>query len=180
MTGRLLNFKTIFKEIINFFEKASISYALIGAFALKAYGFVRATGDIDFIVTLTDQKKIIDYLESLGYETLHRSSGFSNHLHPIAGLGRIDFVYAAGQTAQKIFQDARRHEVLDGVALPVASPEHLAALKIFALKNNPDRTFQEMADLQFLIRLPGVDKETMKACFQKYDLLDKFDALYNT
>jgi len=172
-----LNFKTIFKEIVHFLENASISYALIGAFALKAYGYVRATGDVDFIVNATDQEKIIHYLESLGYETLHQSAGFSNHLHPIANLGRIDFVYVSGETSTKIFQDARRIPVFSDLSLPVASPGHLAALKIFALKNNPDRTFQEMADLEFLISLPDVDMETIKTYFEKYDQMDKFNEL---
>jgi hypothetical protein len=172
-----LNFKTIFKDILRFFEKASIPHALIGAFALKAYGYVRATGDIDFIVDAAAQEKIIPYLESLGYETLYLSAGFSNHLHPVAGLGRIDFVYVTGETSTKFFQEARLIPVFGDQRCPVAAPEHLAALKIYAMKNNPERTFREMADLAFLISLPGIDMEAIKACFQKYDQMDKFDEL---
>ncbi len=66
-----MNFKTVFKEIIGFLEQAAIPHALIGAFALKAYGYVRATGDVDFIVAAPAREKIITCLESLGYETLH-------------------------------------------------------------------------------------------------------------
>lgn len=53
-------------------------------------------------------------------------------------------------------------------------------MKIFALKNNPDRAFREMADLQFLISLPNIDMEAIKPYFQKYDLMDQFYALHNT
>ena len=69
-----MNFKRIFQQIIDFFEKEQISYALIGAFALKAYGYVRATQDLDFLIKAEEQEKVIRYLESIGYETLHRSA----------------------------------------------------------------------------------------------------------
>jgi len=45
-----MRFKKIFQLLINFFERERIDYALIGAFALKAYGYIRATQDVDFIV----------------------------------------------------------------------------------------------------------------------------------
>jgi hypothetical protein len=60
-----MKFKKIFQLLIEFFERERIDYALIGAFALKAYGYVRATQDVDFIARQKDQKKIIANLESL-------------------------------------------------------------------------------------------------------------------
>ncbi len=40
-----LNIKTIFRTLISFFSQQGIEYALVGAFALKAYGYLRATQD---------------------------------------------------------------------------------------------------------------------------------------
>jgi uroporphyrin-3 C-methyltransferase len=34
-------------------------------------------------------------------------------------------------------------------------------MKVLAMKNDPERTFQEMADLQFLLRLPEIDRDEM-------------------
>jgi hypothetical protein len=34
--------------------------------------------------------------------------------------------------------------------LPVPRPEHLAAMKVQAMKSDPGRTLREMADIQFL------------------------------
>ena len=45
-------------------------------------------------------------LESLGYETLYVSSGYSNHLHPLPFMGRVDFVYVPGDTAHVLFENA--------------------------------------------------------------------------
>jgi len=169
-----LNFKKIFQQITGFFEKEQISYALIGAFALKAYGYVRATQDLDFLIRAEDQEKVIRYFESIGYETLHRSSGFSNHQHPIVKLGRIDFVYVSGETSEQIFQMTRRMPLFGDPSLPVVCPEHLAALKIYAIKNDPERALQEMADIKFILSLPGVDVEMIKSYFQKYGQMERF------
>lgn len=172
-----LNIKTIFRSLIGFFKQANIDYALVGAFALKAYGYLRATEDVDFLVRGDHQKRIITYLESLGYETIYRSPGYSNHVHPLANLGRIDFIYVEGETAETIFSEARPLLVLDDLAVPVVRAEHLIALKVFAMKNDPERFFREMADLQYLLTLPGLNVEEIRGYFEKYGLSEKYDEL---
>jgi hypothetical protein len=39
-----------------------------------------------------------------------------------------------------------------GAEVPVPRPEHLAALKVVALKNDPDRAFRDQEDLRFLVQ----------------------------
>ena len=90
-----MNISTVLENLVGFFAKENVDFALIGAFALHAYGYVRATADIDFVVNGEDQERIVRFLESLGYETLHRSKRFSNHLHPVASLGRIETWYTS-------------------------------------------------------------------------------------
>ncbi|MBW2109728.1 MAG: nucleotidyl transferase AbiEii/AbiGii toxin family protein [Deltaproteobacteria bacterium] len=169
-----MKFREVFQLLAERFETEHIDYALVGAFALKAYGYVRATQDVDFIVRAEVQDKVVAYVESLGYETLHRSPGFSNHIHALSKLGRIDFVYVKGDTADRIFSQAKRILVLGDLSLPVASPEHLAALKVFAMKNDPERRFKEMADIKFLLGVPGIDQEAVKHSFEKYGQLERY------
>ncbi len=175
-----MNLTTVIEAIARFFARERIDFAIIGAFALHAYGYVRATQDVDFIARGNDRQKIILFLESLGYETLHRSKGFSNHLHPLAALGRIDFVYVTGETANLIFAGTRALLLLENLTLPVVRPEHLIALKIYAMKNDPQRTFREMADIEQLLRLPGIDEDEVRGYFEKYGQLEKFDELVRT
>jgi hypothetical protein len=52
--------------------------------------------------------------------------------------------------------------------------EHLTALKVFAMKNDPDRTYREMADIKFLFTLTGIDMEAIKGYFEKYGQLEKY------
>ena len=169
-----MKFKKIFEFLISFFKKEKIDYALIGAFALRAYGYTRATQDVDFIVRYNDQGKIITYLESLGYETIYCSIGYSNHVHPIEGLGRIDFVYVRGKTADIIFSNVRHLLLFKDIKISVVSPEHLIALKIFAIKNDPERSFKELADIKYLISLPDIDMEMVRKDFEKYGLMEKY------
>jgi len=173
-----MRFKEVFQHLAEFFGKERIDYALIGAFALKAYGYVRATQDIDFIVRHEAQSRIVAYLESLGFETIYRSPGFSNHVHPLSGLGRIDFVYVKGETAERIFKESGKRMIFNDMSIPVVSPEHLVALKVFAMKNDPDRGFHEMADIKFLLGLPGVDLQTVKGFFEKYGQMDRCYELF--
>ena len=169
-----MKFKKVLQLLVNHFEQEKIDYALIGAFALKAYGYVRATQDVDFLVRNKNQDKIIAYLESLGYETIYRSAGYSNHVHRLSKLGRIDFVYVKGQTAKNIFKETRRLFILGHLSLPIISPEHLIALKVFAMKNDPDRVFREMADIKHILSVPGIDMELIKKYFTKYGQLERY------
>ena len=169
-----MKFKKTFQLLIDFFERERIDYALIGAFALKAYGYTRATQDVDFIARQKDQKKIIINLESLGFETLYSSTGYSNHLHPLSGLGRIDFVYVKGDTAESIFKEAVRILLFDNLTVPVVRPEHIVALKVFAMKNDPDRALREMADIKELLSLPEINLQEVQKYFEKYGQMEKY------
>ena len=165
------------KEIGQFFEREGFPFAIIGAFALHAYGLTRATRDLDFITDIQAQEKLIRFLEKLGYETLYVSTGYSNHLHTDPAMGRIDFVYTSGETSRQLLGSATKTFVLGETTFAVPRAEHLAAMKIQAMKKDPERTFQEMADIQFLMRLPGIDKKEIKGYFEKQGLLDKYNEI---
>lgn len=172
-----MKFKTVIQLLLDFFNARQIEHALIGGFALKAYGYLRATQDVDFILKQIDQSKVVEFVESLGYVTLHRSKGYSNHRHTLAGLGQIDFVYIRGETAETIFSQSQKICILNGVELPVVKPIHLIALKIFAIKNDPGRRLRELADIEYLMTLPEVDAKEVETAFRKHGLLKDFEEI---
>jgi hypothetical protein len=174
MGFRAMNFKDVLLNLLHFFNTKKISHSLVGAFALKAYGYLRATSDIEFVVRSEDQAKIVAHLESIGYETLHCSAGFSNHLHPLAKLGRIDFIYVRGETAHAILSQSKDALILEGVSVPVAKPEHLVALKLFAARNDPARLYEELADIRHILKLPGLDMEEIRSYFEKYGQMERY------
>jgi hypothetical protein len=46
-----------------------------------------------------------------------------------------------------------------------------------AMKNDPRRELQDMADVQALLRLPGVDAAEVRGYFERAGMLDKYDAI---
>jgi hypothetical protein len=104
-----------------FFAREPFSIALIGAFGLHAYGLTRATNDVDFVTEARAQSKLVPFLVSEGYETLHLSPGYSNHAHPDPSLGRVDFVYIAGETGRRLFEGCSEFSVA-GRPIPVPRP----------------------------------------------------------
>ena len=50
-------------------------------------------------------------------------------------------------------------------------------MKIQAMKNDPERTFREMADIQFLLRVPGIDEQEVRGYFERSGLPEKYDEL---
>jgi len=89
-------------------------------------------------------------------------------------MGRLNFVYVTGDTSRRLLGSAAKTLVFGEISLPVPRPEHLAAMKIQAMKNDPERTFQEMADILFLLRLPEIDENEVKGYFEKQGLIDRY------
>ena len=98
-----MDFGKALGTLASFFEGAGYRYAAVGAFGLHAYGLARATLDLDLATESAAQPKLVAFLESLGYETLYRSAGYSNHVHALPDLGRLDFVYVDRDTGRLLF-----------------------------------------------------------------------------
>jgi hypothetical protein len=172
-----LDFGIVLGMVSGFLDEQGFRYAVIGGVALAAYGLPRTTVDLDLIVEASAQDDLISFLESRGYETLNRLRGYSNHRHPDPLWGNIDFVYVGRETSQDLFSACRIAEGPRGIQIPLPKPEHLAALKVVAMKNDPDRMFQDMADIRFLLTLPGVDRYEIRDYFDRQGLRDRFDDL---
>ena len=153
-----MDFGAVLRMVSAFLDSKGYRFALIGGVALAAYGLARTTLDLDLLVESRGQEDLIAFLEANGFATLHRSTGYSNHLHPDPARGRLDCVYIGGSTGEEVFAACRIARAPGGLELPLPKPEHLAALKVVAMKNDPGRAFQEMADIRFLLQLPQVDR----------------------
>lgn len=172
-----MNFAEVLRSVTDFLDRQGTRHAVIGGVALVMYGLPRTTLDLDLVVDFTIQDALVEWLEARGYRTLHRSSGYSNHSHPAAAAGSLDFVYVRGATADALFAGCRRAQGPGGLEVPVPSPEHLAALKVLALKNDPERAFRDQEDLRYLLHLPGVDREKVRRYFERHGLGERFDEI---
>ena len=169
--------KNAFQLLVETFESEEIEYALIGALAANAHGYARATRDADFITRCEDQTRVLPLLEALGFETTYKSAGYTRHANVGSGVGGVDLVYVRGETANKIFRDASILSIPSGVRLPVVSPEHLVALKVFAMKKDSGRSSREITDIQRLIALTGLSPQSIRKYFEHYEQMPAYSAI---
>ena len=177
---KALDFSTVLQRVRELLDEAGHRYALIGGLAMAAYGLVRTTLDLDLVVDADAQEDVIAGMETLGYETLHRSAGYSNHVHVDDRMGSVDFVYVETGTASKLFAATRQVDGPSGQPISVPSPEHLAAMKVLAMKNDPGRTFQELGDIRHLVVAAGADREEVRREFRRHGLENRYRELEAT
>ena len=158
-----------------FLVERGFRVAVIGGVALTAYGHPRMTLDLDLVTDVAAQDPLIAFLERLAFVTLHRSAGYSNHRHP--DRGRIDFMYVRNSTADRIFAGARELTGPGGRTIPVPKPEHLIAMKVQAMKDAPERAFQDLADVAYLLRLDAVDRDEVRGYFVRAGLEERWHEL---
>lgn len=176
-----MDFVRAFDLVASFLEgRGGARLAVVGGLGLHGHGVTRATVDLDLVTETFVQADLVAFLESQGYETLHRSAGYSNHFHPEPALGRLDFVYVEPETADPLFAGCAPRLHLGKREALVPRAEHLAAMKIHAIKNDPLREVSDLADLQALLRLPQVDRSLIRGYFERAGLLDRYHALERT
>jgi hypothetical protein len=149
--------------------------AVIGGVALGAYGNPRMTLDLDVATEASAQEALIAFMESQGFVTLHRSSGYSNHRHPRRG--RVDFMYVRGETADRLFGSTTELPGPGGHPIPVPKPEHLIAMKVQAMRDAPERGLQDLVDIAYLLQLGGVDRDEVRGYFVRAGLEDRWHEL---
>jgi hypothetical protein len=174
-----VDFAAELRAVQEFLDARGFRSAVIGGVALAAYGHPRMTIDLDVVTESPAQAPIVAFMESRGFATLHRSSGYSNHRHPERSHGRVDFMYVQGRTSELLFGALRQLPGPAGVSIAVPRPEHLIAMKVQAMKDAPDRTWQDLVDIGYLLRLPGVDREEARGYFSRAGLEDKWRELTN-
>lgn len=155
-------------------------HAVVGALGLHAYGHSRATFDLDLVTVQAAQSPLVEALQALGYETLHVSPGYSNHQHPDPDWGGLDVIYVDEATAGLLFPRCSRRLKLGSREAPVPRAEHLVAMKVRAMRNDPARLVQDLADVQHLLRLPETDRAEVRGYFEKAGMLDWYDRLIAT
>lgn len=172
-----MDFAAALQRLAERLAESGADWAVVGGLALAVHGAGRLTHDVDIVTERWAQAGLVDYLEGVGYETLHRSEGYSNHAHTDPSLGRIDVVYVGDRTAERLFGEALETEIFPGVRARVPRPEHLVAMKVLAAANDPSRRIQEMADIVSLLRATGLEAERVRTYFERHGLADAWEGI---
>jgi len=174
---RRMLFTEVLTTFAEFFERENIRWAIAGGLAVGAWGYKRYTDDIDFVVSGSERERVVAFAESLGYETTHASEGFSNHIHPAEDFGHVDVIYLYDRTETELFAAATKRVVLPALTALVISPEHIAMMKAAAIRDRPARSYGDARDVEYLLTLPTIDRERVRAYFERMGLLTIFNAI---
>jgi len=175
-----MNFELVLEKMIPEFKKNRIRYALIGGFALGAWGIPRATMDLDFLIHKEDLNKLDKILTKMGYKLRFRSENVSQYKSNKKDLGTLDFLHAFRKISLQMLARAESKEVQKGkLNIRLASPEDIVGLKIQAMANDPRRKLKELADIEAILRLykKKINWKLIQEYFQLFQLEDEFKFL---
>lgn len=144
-----MDFEKIVPLIIKEFEKEGIRYALMGGFAMGAFGVMRSTMDLDFLIDAADLEKVTAVMKKYSYNCVYSTDNISQYVAAAKIFGEIDFLHAFRKVSLSMFSRVKKITVLGGkISLNVLSPEDIIGLKLQALINDASRKAKEWADIE--------------------------------
>jgi hypothetical protein len=167
-------------------EKLDARWYLFGAQAALLYGAARLTADVDVTVQFGDRQtaELVRALENAGFRLRVRDIGrfvaktrVLPFIHPGSGMP-IDIVLA-GPGLEELFFRRRRRRIIEGVTVPVASPEDVVVMKVLAGRAKDEDDVIAIIAAQRKLNLKRV-RETLNAlerALDQRDLSPRFEAL---
>lgn len=121
------------------FKKCGAPYAVIGGYAVAAWGEERATRDIDLLCHAGHTKALLDALNGEHIRFKHRIGDYDDpipeaiqiEMGPDSGPFEADILIGIRGAPHNIF-DRVRTVAVEGLDIPVVSPEDLVILKLLA------------------------------------------------
>jgi predicted nucleotidyltransferase len=160
-----MNLQTILEPMVRLMERARISYAIIGGYAVAAWGEMRATRDVDLLCGVQDLGNLKSALKAAGYSFEHRTGDADD---PISDVIRIDVGSAESAYEMDILAGIRgapsgllrrsRTVPFSGMELKVAAPEDMIVLKLLG------GSALDVQDARGILRLQreAVDRELLR------------------
>lgn len=162
------------------FDSRGVDYALIGGFALAAWGCPRNTIDLDLLVRADRLADVDEALAAIGYTAWFRSENVTHLDRSGDPSDRIDLLHAFRPPSLEALRRARRVPLGDSTEnVPVVEPEDLIGFKIQALSNDPDRRAQDLADILALAEHlgAGLDLGRVHAYCDLFSASEIFEAV---
>ena len=126
--------------------------------------------DIDLLMTDQDFERASLILKQAGYEQVAQGRLFARFRSADPTLMDLDTVFVDKKTMDGILGEAKESEI-EGRRFKIPSIDHLVALKLHSIKNNPRaREFRDLGDIVELIKQHRIDvhSENFKQLCSKY------------
>jgi len=166
--------------------KLDAPWYLFGAQAALLYGAARLTADVDVTVLLGDRQtvELVRVLEKAGFRLRVRDidafvakTRVLPFLHPRSGMP-IDIVLA-GPGLEELFFKRRRRRSIEGIPVPVASPEDVVVMKVLAGRGKDEDDVIAIIAAQRRLNLERIRKtlNALERALGQSDLSPRFEAL---
>ena len=132
-----MNLTDLLRPLDLIFKRCQIRYAVIGGYAVAAWGEERATRDIDLLCSAGCSKALVDAMNEEHLRFEHRIGDYDDPISEVIRIemgavtdpSEVDILIGIRNAPPGIFD--RIHTInVDGLAIPVASPEDLVILKL--------------------------------------------------
>ena len=163
-----MNFPALLRRINTVFINCRTPYALIGGYAVAAWGEIRATRDIDLYSTGNSQN-VIEELKRDNLRFEHRIGDWDDSVAEVIRIDmgaetnpfEIDILFGIKNAPAAIMDRVRLLDI-EGIAVPVTSPEDMILLKL--LGGSP----RDLEDARSILQIQGnkLDLDlTRRLCF---------------
>lgn len=176
-----MDFKVVISKLLAAFKEHNISYALMGGFAIGLWGGGRTTIDIDFLVNRDDMAKVDAIMQELGYECKYRTENVSQYISALKIFGEVDFLHAFREASLQMLDRAEEKKIFDGeLTIKTLIPEDLIGLKLQAIRNNPEREENDMADIRMLIQIhkDNINWQLVENYFKIFEMKDLYEKIF--
>jgi len=152
---------------------------LIGGHALPVYGVVRQTVDVDCLIVDADSPVVHDILSKAGYVEKERTDNFVRFSHPSVYLMDVDILLVDESTFSKMMKESVAYR-LHAAEIRVPCLVHLIALKLHAIRNNPERELRDLGDIVELLRsnpdkVPSTELKSVCARYGPAEIYSKLE-----
>jgi len=145
-------------EFVRRLEKDKISYMLIGRWAVILYGAPLMTADFDFWISPNDKMKVLQYLDSEGYEVPPKEEWHNPLITVYSGADKIDLMFFRQITNRELlrirFDDCLMRSTLhedkkSNFKVRVPSIDDLISLKKIDRKSEQEK-IKDQTDIRIL------------------------------
>ena len=143
-----------FQEFIALLERNRVRYLIVGGYAVGLHGFPRYTGDIDFLIAITEEnaKQVLKTFKDFGFGDLGLNEEDFLEEEIVVEIGReplkIQILTGIdGVSFEECWED-RREVQLSGMAIPFIGIESLLKNKAASPRAKDRIDFEELKRIQ--------------------------------
>ena len=169
----------ILKIISSYAKARNLQFVVIGGHAVVAHGSSRRTADIDLLVSIDQRTQWIDLITALKYDLGQNDTRFARLIPKMIAQWPIDLMFVPHEDFDKIYKETVPLPI-DSVECLVISKQHLAILKLHALKSYQEHRFdKDYTDLTEILRKnPNLFSiQELEAVCLKYASSEIFDRI---